>query len=423
MPDRSEDAMVLISKKELVYISKLVENLKTAKPMDYLLADPVEIKNSYLQDVQKNILILNEYTKELSAYSLAIAHGDLDVEFPTKHNYLSGGLKELHSNLLHLSWKVNQVSEGNFNQKIDFMGQISDSFNNMIRGLIERDARIEELILIIDVINQYTNINMYVHDQESGQLLYDEEERKSKKDNKGAAPEDENTLALKKEFADMLYKKMKEEDISSSEWDVFSEYNDKWYHVYSLLSKWTDDKRAYFHILVDISNQKMLIENLEFQVSRDQMTGIYNHKFAVNTVQKFISTQNPFTICFIDLDGLKTANDVHGHQWGDKYLLKFIEIVNASTRNKEYFCRVGGDEFILIFPEVGPGDMLNIVNRISDNVAVFNQTHEFPFKVSFSFGIEAFDKNIHTDAKAMMTMADNKMYILKRGKYINFKKI
>ncbi len=413
MLDRSEDAMILVSKKELVYINQLIENVKNAKPIDSVLANSGEIKNAYLKDIERDILEMHGYIKENNEYSIAIAHGNLDIDFPPKQNYLSAGLKELHSNLLHLTWKVNQISQGNYNQKIDFMGQISDSFNHMILCLSERDVRIDELDLIIKFINQYTNIVMYVHDEETGELLYGAND----------AEEDENSLKLREEFTDLLYKKAKEENKTHNEWDEYSEYHGKWYHVYSLFINWTNDRKAYFYILVDISNQKMLIENLELQVSRDQMTGIYNHTFAVNTVQKLISSQNPFTICFIDLDGLKSANDIHGHQWGDKFLLKFIEIVNASTRNREYFCRLGGDEFILIFPNVDSNSMLNIISRISDKITAFNNTREFPFKISFSFGIENFNKSVHTDAKSMITMADNKMYVLKRGKYINFKKV
>jgi diguanylate cyclase (GGDEF)-like protein len=63
---------------------------------------------------------------------------------------------------------------------------------------------------------------------------------------------------------------------------------------------------------------------------------------------------HPFTLCFLDLDNFKKINDTHGHLMGDKLLRKVSAILKDEVRSSDLVGRIGGDEFVVLFPETGP---------------------------------------------------------------------
>ncbi len=86
--------------------------------------------------------------KELYDYTIPLARGILNVERPGKTNFLASGLKELHSKLSHLTWQAQRIEKGDYEQRIDFMGEFSLAFNSMIVKLEEREQRLKGEILI-----------------------------------------------------------------------------------------------------------------------------------------------------------------------------------------------------------------------------------------------------------------------------------
>jgi len=69
-------------------------------------------------------------------YARAMAEGDLSRDLAVK-GYMAGCLKALQSNLRHLSWQTRQIAGGDLTQRVDFMGEFSDSFNAMVERLSE----------------------------------------------------------------------------------------------------------------------------------------------------------------------------------------------------------------------------------------------------------------------------------------------
>lgn len=98
-------------------------------------------------DERRLAQLLNElfaYLREVQEFILPLSQGNLDrVQPPRPRNFLGSPFKELHSRLLHLTWQANQVAQGDYSQRIDFMGDFSDAFNCMISSLEhhERELR------------------------------------------------------------------------------------------------------------------------------------------------------------------------------------------------------------------------------------------------------------------------------------------
>lgn len=86
--------------------------------------------------------------QELYDYALLLAGGNLNAERPGKTNFLAGSMKELHSRLSHLTWQAQQIEQGDYRQRVDFMGEFSQAFNSMVVKLEEREGRLREEIRI-----------------------------------------------------------------------------------------------------------------------------------------------------------------------------------------------------------------------------------------------------------------------------------
>lgn len=405
----NENVTVEINIEELEIISNFIKNTSLGIAPTKI-KDLSQIKNKYLKEIYTNSEVLYDYISQMNNYSLSISHGDLSVPFPERKNYLTAGLKELHSNMLHLIWKVKHVSKGKYNQKIDRLGQISDAFNQMLDCLKTREIEINQLRDVVKILFLHSNIMIFVINIENGDLIYAQEENKKTCD-------DIQCKKISRELIKNLNEKVKLEKKENYEWELYVEESEKWYHVTSLFTTWNDNQKVYFHMLIDISNQKQKIHTLQAQILRDPMTLVYNQAYAMEKLKDLIDTENNFSIAFIDIDGLKIANDLYGHDLGDKLIINFVKIVNYLTRGEDYFCRMGGDEFLLISINTSKYIMENILERIQINVDAFNELEIIPIQTSFSHGIETFDKETHTEAKIILKLADEKMYENKRKKY------
>ena len=76
----------------------------------------------------------------------ALSNGDLSKAPPVR-NYLISSFKQLHANLLHLTWQTQQIAKGDYNQEVSFMGDFSVAFNSMTQSLKEKEKLDEKLTL------------------------------------------------------------------------------------------------------------------------------------------------------------------------------------------------------------------------------------------------------------------------------------
>ncbi len=129
---------------------------------------PELIPTDHLADTDERRLaqLLNElfaYLQEVQEFILPLSQGTLDkIQPPRPRNFLGSPFKELHSRLLHLTWQANQVAQGDYSQRIDFMGDFSEAFNCMINSLDRHErelrGRISELQEALDRITQLEGI-------------------------------------------------------------------------------------------------------------------------------------------------------------------------------------------------------------------------------------------------------------------------
>lgn len=105
----------------------------------------------------------------------------------------------------------------------------------------------------------------------------------------------------------------------------------------------------------------------------DEMTGLQNRRAFTNTLGREYERAkrhgHNFSILMIDADGLKAANDNHGHAAGDRMIQSIAECLRESLRATDCYARYGGDEFVAYLPNTGDGSAREAAERIRTRVA------------------------------------------------------
>ncbi len=105
---------------------------------------------------------LISFTEEVHEFLIPLSKGELTKIKILPQNFFGSPFKELHSRLLHLTWQAKQVANGDFSQRVDFMGDFSEAFNAMIVSLDNNEKllkrKIDELEKALSHINNLEGI-------------------------------------------------------------------------------------------------------------------------------------------------------------------------------------------------------------------------------------------------------------------------
>jgi diguanylate cyclase (GGDEF)-like protein len=162
---------------------------------------------------------------------------------------------------------------------------------------------------------------------------------------------------------------------------------------------------------------KTALEKLEKMSITDEMTGVFNRRFAYDILAKHIEMakreQSSFILCYIDIDNLKKINDTYNHTEGDLLINTVVNSLKETIRASDYIFRMGGDEFLLLFPKAKLKESYNLIERLRETLN--HQTiHDLP--IDFSFGFSEFEQRDTVSAEELIKRADLKMYQAKMKK-------
>lgn len=172
---------------------------------------------------------------------------------------------------------------------------------------------------------------------------------------------------------------------------------------------------------IKIENElKVQHKKLEFYAFTDPMTGVSNRRTGLMILEKelsMISIRNaPLSVCFIDVDNLKVVNDNYGHGEGDQLINFIASSIKTSIRTSDTVSRIGGDEFLIIFPSCCEIDAKRLIKNIYSKLDKYNNKNEKPFKYSFSYGIIEITKDMKLNVNNVIKAADENMYQNKLSK-------
>ncbi len=153
----------------------------------------------------------------------------------------------------------------------------------------------------------------------------------------------------------------------------------------------------------------------KFLSEHDPMTGAFNRRAGLEKIRAIIkSTRNTdisVAIIFIDVNGLKSVNDVLGHIHGDNLIKSVSAILQKCMRDNDLLIRFGGDEFVVCIKKIDLEHIEKLWQRILSRINSQNETSNLPYNISISHGvsiIEGSETNVNIQDK--IELADKRMY-------------
>lgn len=167
-----------------------------------------------------------------------------------------------------------------------------------------------------------------------------------------------------------------------------------------------------------------LFEKIQQLSQHDGLTDLYNHRMFVEKLAQEINrlqrTKKTLSLMMLDIDHFKQFNDTYGHQVGDAVLKELAAIILAQSRSHsiDICCRYGGEEFIIIMPELELKNAIAVAERIRKAV----ENHLFPIenniregKVTISIGVASIKSGEELAPEKLTKKADDALYTSKRN--------
>lgn len=175
-----------------------------------------------------------------------------------------------------------------------------------------------------------------------------------------------------------------------------------WYYEASELKK---------AMLLGIGLLQKNITRLRQDAHTDPLTGLGNRRTLEHALQTWEQEKTPFSVLSLDVDHFKKVNDTYGHDVGDRVLQQLAQHMRDGARERDVFCRVGGEEFLILLPRTAPNEARQVAERLRQQI---EQADMAPVQhVTISIGIAHWPG--HSAAVAqVLKLADEMLYQAKR---------
>src|SRR6185503_9588275 len=176
-----------------------------------------------------------------------------------------------------------------------------------------------------------------------------------------------------------------------------------------------------FAVVADITEHKLTEERIQRVAHHDSLTGLPNRLLFNDRLDQAISLakrdSRQFALLYLDLDKFKPVNDTLGHNAGDQLLKGVAARLRHLLRESDTLSRVGGDEFIIILPdilgrEVAETVVRKIVSALAAPFLLGDPKHSIEIGASIGISVYPADGN---SADALVKAADNAMYSAKQS--------
>jgi len=163
----------------------------------------------------------------------------------------------------------------------------------------------------------------------------------------------------------------------------------------------------------------MLQSQLREQAIRDSLTNLFNRRYLEETLDRELARASrelyPLCVVMMDLDNFKDVNDTYGHEAGDIVLQTIADTITRQSRQGDFACRYGGDELVLVMPNIGIDvakeraiGLQKSINSLNIPFGSFNLT------VAISMGLSWYPA--HGDTKeGLLRAADRALYTAKNA--------
>ncbi|HCV02818.1 diguanylate cyclase domain-containing protein [Pseudoalteromonas sp. SSMSWG5] len=177
---------------------------------------------------------------------------------------------------------------------------------------------------------------------------------------------------------------------------------------------WSKEKQVRVAIAYDITEQKKLEQKLIYMAGHDSLTDLPNRHYLTTQLEESLSIANTIStvigVLFIDIDGFKQVNDIHGHGAGDKLLKTIAMRIRHVLKKGDSVGRLGGDEFVVVLKSVkNKNDVIEAVDKLKAEICKPLIYNDAELIYSPSIGAVLFPEH-YGDAEYLIQCADKAMY-------------
>jgi putative two-component system response regulator len=185
------------------------------------------------------------------------------------------------------------------------------------------------------------------------------------------------------------------------------------YHLHDELNRRTLAQQALNAQLAAMNNRLSRLS------MTDELTGLYNRRHAMARMEEQWTLaeryHRPFAVAMVDIDHFKQINDMFGHGSGDVVLRQIASILRNGTRATDLACRVGGEEFLILFPSQTVEEAAHCAERCRAAVAAkIFQAGDASIKATVSIGLAGVSVEMKNYTE-MLRAADKALYGAKRA--------
>lgn len=180
-----------------------------------------------------------------------------------------------------------------------------------------------------------------------------------------------------------------------------------------------DDRLVLEGITIDITRRKEMEQKLALLATQDPLTGLYNRRELEQQFHDELTRaaryERPLGLLWIDVDSFKAINDRFGHLVGDEVLRRLARLLQNNIRNVDYAARWGGEELVIVLPEVGLPEATDMAERLRRLVASCRvDIGDGVVSATVSIGVAAYPEHGQT-VEELFEAADAAMYRAKHA--------
>lgn len=412
-------------------------------------APPVLQRSRVTQEIEKVLI-------DVRNGLLKASRGDFTYSISVR-GFVGGALKSLQAHLNHMAWLTRCVAEGDLDQRMDFMGEIADSFNSMTEQLATTLGELKKRQTSLEHLTEKLRQEIGIR-REAERRLSSEEERW----HLAVQCSRDGIWDVNLETGDPPYYSPRLEELtglkpdnvpSIADWEKFCHPEDVEArtlfrhilsgegipHSFSIDHRLRNEKGDYrwfmtrgmmvvnptthrpsrlIGVTADIQERKEREEFYSHRATHDVLTELPNRSFFDARLKTGIELvrRDGMTLVVImaDLDNFKQVNDTMGHHAGDLLLIEIANRLQKSMRGSDLVARLGGDEFalLLFFHKSEERSLSGILERTMQMIQKPIWLGYRQFVVTMSMGVCACPDG-GDDAATLLKHADEALYCAK----------